>query len=103
MTNAEQLRLLRGKDCDVWRALLGTAPNIARQIGTATPLGKPMLHAAASQRLETCKGDGWLAVGDAASTFDPLSSQGIIKGLRSGICAARSICRYLRGHKKALA
>jgi flavin-dependent dehydrogenase len=27
-------------------------------------------------------------VGDAASTFDPLSSQGILKALRSGIFAA---------------
>jgi len=103
MTDADQLRRLRWKDCDEWRALLGTAPNIARQIGTATPLGRPMLHTAASQRLDTCTGDGWLAVGDAASTFDPLSSQGIIKSLRSGICAARSICRSLRGHRNALA
>ena len=103
MTDADQLRQLRWKDFDEWQALLGMAPNIAQQIGTATPIGKPMLYPAASQRLETCAGDGWLAVGDAASTFDPLSSQGIVKGLRSGICAARSICRYLRGNSNALA
>jgi len=102
MTDADQLRRLRWKDCEEWHALLAMAPNIAQQIGTATPVGKPMLYPAASQRLKTCAGDGWLEVGDAASTFDPLSSQGIVKGLRSGICAARSICRYLRGHSNAL-
>ena len=30
----------------------------------------------------------WLAVGDAASRFDPLSSLGIAKALRSGIFAS---------------
>lgn len=102
MTDADQLRRLRWKEYGEWHALLGSAPNIALQIGAATPVGKPMLYPAASQRLETCAGDGWLAVGDAASTFDPLSSQGIMKGLLSGICAARSVCRYLWGHSNAL-
>lgn len=44
-----------------------------------------------SQRLDTVVGENWLATGDAASTYDPLSSQGIFKGLRSGIFAAYTI------------
>jgi len=44
-----------------------------------------------TQRLDFVAGKNWLATGDAASTYDPLSSQGIFKGLRSGIFAAYSI------------
>ena len=59
--------------------------------------------AAGSGRLEPAAGDGWLAVGDAASTFDPLSGQGILKGLRGGTCAAYAISDHLRGDAQALA
>ena len=36
-------------------------------------------------------GAGWLAVGDAAQSFDPLSSQGIYHALYSGKIAAEAI------------
>jgi 2-polyprenyl-6-methoxyphenol hydroxylase-like FAD-dependent oxidoreductase len=102
MTDVAQLRQLRWKSCAGFESLVEQAPFTAHRISTAIPIGSPVLQAAASQRLETCAGESWLAVGDAASTFDPLSSQGIVKGLRSGIGAARSICRYLCGRKHAL-
>lgn len=37
-----------------------------------------------SQRLQDFCGDNWMAVGDAAQAYDPLSSQGIDKALRTG-------------------
>ena len=46
---------------------------------------------AASMLSQPACGDGWIAIGDAASTFDPLSSQGIYKGIRSGMFAAYAI------------
>jgi flavin-dependent dehydrogenase len=49
-----------------------------------------------SRRLDSAVGKNWLAVGDAASTYDPLSSQGIFKGIRGGIFAAYTISDYLR-------
>jgi flavin-dependent dehydrogenase len=39
----------------------------------------------------SCCGPGWLAVGDAALSFDPLSSQGIFFALYSGIRGAEAI------------
>jgi flavin-dependent dehydrogenase len=42
-------------------------------------------------RLGRAVGDGWLAVGDAALSFDPLSSQGMFFALFSGIRGADSI------------
>jgi flavin-dependent dehydrogenase len=35
--------------------------------------------------------DGWVAVGDAASAYDPLSSLGICKALESGLRAGKAI------------
>lgn len=41
----------------------------------------------------TLFGDGWVAAGDAASSYDPLSGQGIFKALRQGAAAARAAMR----------
>ncbi|HEY0372671.1 MAG TPA: tryptophan 7-halogenase [Thermoanaerobaculia bacterium] len=46
---------------------------------------------ARSARLEHFHGDDWLAVGDAALSFDPLSSQGILAALYSGVKAANAV------------
>ncbi|UQA56864.1 FAD-dependent monooxygenase [Polyangium aurulentum] len=47
-------------------------------------------------------GDGWLAVGDAASSFDPLSSQGLLNALFTGLAAAEAIERHLEGDADAI-
>ncbi len=52
---------------------------------------------AASLRYENVHGQNWIAVGDAASTFDPLSSQGIYKAIRSGLFGAYAISDFLSG------
>lgn len=44
-----------------------------------------------SQRLQNFCGDAWLAVGDAAQAYDPLSSQGIDKALKTGSHAGHMI------------
>ena len=54
-----------------------------------------MARSAASRRLDPVATETWLAVGDAASRFDPLSSQGIFKALRSGIFASYAIGDWL--------
>jgi flavin-dependent dehydrogenase len=57
-----------------------------------------------SQCSSQVRGEGWVAAGDAATTYDPLSSLGILKALRSGKVASfvaldalegrDSTCRY---------
>ncbi len=42
-------------------------------------------------RLERLHGTYWIACGDAAMSFDPLSSQGIYSAMVSGLSAARAI------------
>jgi 2-polyprenyl-6-methoxyphenol hydroxylase-like FAD-dependent oxidoreductase len=57
---------------------------------------------ACSQHLSPCAGEDWIAVGDAAAAFDPLSSQGILRALRMGRIAAYTIRDALRGAAGAL-
>lgn len=47
-------------------------------------------------------GSGWLAAGDSACSFDPLSGRGIFKALQHGIAAARAADGFLRGNPAAL-
>ena len=63
-----------------------TAPHTSRLLERYAyrPEGKIVGHCAASKRLDRFLGDGWLAAGDAAQAYDPLSSQGITKALQSG-------------------
>ncbi len=89
MTDTDVARGLRLDDADVWTALLrDSAPRVRDALGGARADGGIVVRAARSRRLAPAAGDGWLAVGDAASSFDPLSSQGILKALRSGTFAA---------------
>lgn len=50
-----------------------------------------------TQIIEPCIGTGWVAVGDAACAFDPLSSLGIGHALASGIQGARIAHERLKG------
>ncbi|MCW2811307.1 MAG: hypothetical protein JWP61_1765, partial [Friedmanniella sp.] len=47
-------------------------------------------------------GPGWLAVGDAAITFDPLASYGIGTALGAGVYAAAAVAGHLAGRPDAL-
>jgi flavin-dependent dehydrogenase len=62
----------------------------------------PQIVAADTSHLDRVEGDGWLAAGDAAASFDPLSSQGILTALYSGRRGATSLLQHLRGDSTAL-
>lgn len=64
--------------------------------------GAPWAVAAGSGRLDRICGEGWLAVGDAAATFDPLSSHGIGAALDGGLRAGAAISACLQGDASAL-
>ena len=61
------------------------------------------VRAAGSSLLTRPTGDGWIAVGDAAAAFDPLSSHGIGSALAGGIWAARAVAATLAGDETAFA
>jgi flavin-dependent dehydrogenase len=62
----------------------------------------PHIMISNSTRLEKVIGTNWLAVGDAAITFDPLSSNGILTAIRDSISASDTIRKYLKGKDRDL-
>lgn len=57
---------------------------------------------ACGSRLDRFHGDGWIAAGDAALGFDPLSSQGIFNAVYTGMKAGAAVDRALSGDASAL-
>ena len=58
--------------------------------------------AAHGAMLDRPVGSSWLAVGDAALSFDPLSSQGLFNAIYTGLAGAESADRHLSGDGSAL-
>jgi flavin-dependent dehydrogenase len=93
MRDADLIRDVRR--LDRWMQALGETHHVRLTVSGARPVGAPKPVPAGSRHLT---GDGPLAlisVGDAASCFDPVSGQGIIKALRSGIFASYAAADYL--------
>lgn len=66
------------------------------------PEGPAQGRDASSGHLAQSQGNGWAAVGDAALSFDPLSSQGIAMALYSGQACAQAVHSALQGDCQAL-
>jgi flavin-dependent dehydrogenase len=62
---------------------------------------RPRGASAASTRLDTFTGDHWMAAGDAALAFDPLSAQGIFNALYTGMLAGETVDAVLSGDRGA--
>ena len=75
------------------RELLEQQGYAADTLAMATPAHTASLDAGA--------GPGWFAVGDAALSFDPLSSQGLFNALYTGLAAAEAADRTLQGERQA--
>jgi flavin-dependent dehydrogenase len=67
------------------------------------PIGPPRAVGAETASLDRVGGSGWAAIGDAALSLDPLSSQGILTALFTGLEAGRAADRTLAGDSDALA
>jgi len=78
-------------------------PLIAAVLDGAVRVGAPHRVAANSGYLQPFTGPGWAAAGDAALSFDPLSSQGMLTALFTGRAAAEAAAGWLAGHSAALA
>ncbi|HKQ51423.1 MAG TPA: NAD(P)/FAD-dependent oxidoreductase, partial [Pyrinomonadaceae bacterium] len=95
LTDADVARRLALNEEARWLKLLSETRWIQASVGRGSLDGDALTRAANSSRLEPVCGTNWLAAGDAASTYDPLSSQGIVKSLRSGIFASYAIADSL--------
>ena len=103
VTDADLAQRLKLGQISEWKRSLAYVPAIASRLKECKPSGPLMIRSSASRRLEPVTGERWLAVGDSASRFDPLSSQGILKAMRGGIFASYAISsRLLRDDESDL-
>jgi len=73
-----------------------------RRVDAARPVGMIHTTRANSYQMSAISGENWVAVGDAAMAFDPLSSQGLYNALRSAIEASRAVQQHFAGDRAAL-
>lgn len=86
-----------------WQQLVHQAPQTASRIKAAEAITTVtgQFVAAHSSILERLQGPGWLAIGDAALTYDPIAAHGITMALTSARDAAEAISRHFSGDTKA--
>jgi flavin-dependent dehydrogenase len=102
MTDADLLPRGRARR-DFWDEQLGRSTHTRQRLAAYRRPERLVLRPSHSFSLDRAFGRDFLAVGDAACAFDPLSSQGVLKALRSGLQAARSLLEHLDGRREALA
>lgn len=84
-----------------WDELLQLAPlTFERAGGRPIPLPSQIVSAASVVRCPVA-GLDWMAIGDAALAFDPLSGQGVFKSIETGVRCASVIARYFDGDSSA--
>ncbi len=99
MSDTDLIRNMGLKHAARWHSLLALSERTRRRAERAAARTDPMVFAAQSQRLNKVAGTGWAAAGDAAMAFDPLSSHGITKALRSGKLASFMTLDWLGENK----
>lgn len=87
-----------------WRGVTRTR-HVRGRLDGYDPAGTaaPRWTAAHGLRLTPAAGPGWVAAGDAALAFDPLSSQGILTALHTGAGAGHTVALSLAGAGRAAA
>jgi flavin-dependent dehydrogenase len=86
---------------EFWIKRLAETQLISTILPTIAACSSFRIVAAATAKLERAAGDDWLAVGDAAQSYDPLSGQGVARALTSGMAAACAITQRNAGDTHA--
>lgn len=92
------------RSADGFAGRLGRAPHLGPLLAGRgyRIVGRPRGVDASSAILDRVAGAGWLAVGDAAASFDPLSSQGLLNAHYTGLRGGQAILRSLAGDPTAV-
>ena len=102
-SNAATVKQLGLQHVEQWIARLQAAPQTSRWVRRLEPRDAKLLaFPAPSFHLDKVGGAHWTAIGDAATTFDPITSNGIIKAVTHGMQAAELIVAHLNGRHDAL-
>ena len=95
LTDADLLPHGRQELQQFWQEQLTQTSLVGRLFGNRPSHISLRRVSANTSRLNSVSGLGWLAVGDAAFARDPLSGQGIVSALESGIRAADDVRRSI--------
>jgi len=97
-SETETARRLKARGHEGFERLLGATKLIGPILARLELKGKQYFATAVySSRLDQPEGAGWLAVGDAAASYDPIVSRGITKALEDGVAAGRRIAERSDG------
>ncbi len=99
-TDSQELKQLQLANPQTWYTLLTSTPwfyqQCCQQFGYELPFpDKIYLRVSPSDILSNVVGENWLAVGDAASSYDSISSAGITKSVIHGTKAGEAIATAL--------
>ncbi len=95
----------RRGDAGLWLRLLGRTAATRERVEEHGYhlIAPPRAAPAESSRLDAIAGRRWLAVGDAAAAYDPLSSHGVASAMGSGYYGGQAIADLLAGREEARA
>jgi len=89
-------------NADAWHQLIELAPLTFERAGGNQIPPPSLVISAGSLVRRPVVGANWIATGDAALAFDPLSGQGVVKSIETGTRCAAAISNYFAGDPDAL-
>lgn len=104
MCHSNQKPLEHWCEPEGWMELVDETAHTGKRIkeGGFRLAGRPRLVRADSGILEKMNGSSWLAVGDAAMSYDPIAAHGITMAMVSARDAASAIIAKVEGDSKAM-
>lgn len=94
MTDSDIAQRYKFNQFDEWIKLLKVSKHTFSHLSAIPGRTRIFVRPAHSQLIKCITGNRWIAAGDSAVSFDPLSSMGIGHAMSSGIEAARAIIAY---------
>lgn len=91
-----------GRTAAGFARVLDATEHVRTFVAPGANLGAPRTQPAHGSILRPPCGEGWLAAGDAAVAFDPLSSQGITTAIYTGLIGGHALDGHLGGDADAL-
>ena len=85
-----------------WEKELKNSQHTQKRLGSMQIPSETFVQSAHSQLAQNIMGENWVKVGDAAQSYDPLSSAGIIKGFKMGISCGTALYKFIQGEMNAL-
>ena len=82
---------------ETFDSALKSAPHTTERLRGCVAVGALRAYPSDAGRASVIAGDGWLSIGDAAMSWDPLSGRGILKALEAALIAADAIAAALDG------